>query len=446
MRRGRRWPTPPAASGRRRRRRDHGAARRPRSSGPCSTGSPAFMIAARGPRRVRHGRGRRRRSSRRQRAIEAPLRAPPRKGGNPLDRLLRQLLGLDAKMRQYAEGARVRPRRRRPGRRGRLQRGLDLAGDAAHQGRDRRTRTPGSPGCTADRRPPERWADAPRPVAAVRPRGPPRALARRCRRAEPVVVAVLRWRRLARAGRRDRLRRARRPGGVPARHRRPRPAAGFGASAPRPSSPTLRRALGVRPGRRRARSTSAGAGGPEAAARDARYAALDAAAARLGAAPSCSATPSTTRPRRCCSGWAAAPGRARSPGMPARRGPLPRPLLGLRRARRPRAACAALGLDAVGRPAQRRPALPPGPGAARGCCRCSRTCWAAGVAEALARTAELLRDDADALDALARGRAGRGTRRRRRRAGRRGARSSAAAALRTRVLAPGCRGAGCRPR
>ena len=41
--------------------------------------------------------------------------------------------------------------------------------------------------------------------------------------------------------------------------------------------------------------------GPEAAARQARYAVLEEIAERLDAASSCSATPSTTRPRPCCS-------------------------------------------------------------------------------------------------------------------------------------------------
>ena len=56
--------------------------------------------------------------------------------------------------------------------------------------------------------------------------------------------------------------------------------------------------------------------GPEAAARQARYAVLDEVAQRLVAPPpSCSGTPATTRPRRCCSGSPAARAAARSAGM-----------------------------------------------------------------------------------------------------------------------------------
>ena len=59
--------------------------------------------------------------------------------------------------------------------------------------------------------------------------------------------------------------------------------------------------------------------------------------------PSCSATPWTTRPRRCCSGWRAARAPARSPGWRRAAAVTCRPLLGLRRAQTG-AACAALGL------------------------------------------------------------------------------------------------------
>ena len=71
-----------------------------------------------------------------QDVIEGRFAQRRRHGGNPLDRLLRRLLGMDAKTRQYVDGsAFVRPRRR-PGRRRRLQRDLDLARDAAHARRE----------------------------------------------------------------------------------------------------------------------------------------------------------------------------------------------------------------------------------------------------------------------------------------------------------------------
>ena len=92
-----------------------------------------------------------------------------------------------------------------------------------------------------------------------------------------------------------------------------------------------------------ARPGGAGYPGPEAAARAARYAALDAVARPAARPPSCSGTPSMTRPRPSCSGWPAAPAPARWPGWPRVSGRYLRPLLGSA-ARRPAAACAALAL------------------------------------------------------------------------------------------------------
>ena len=61
-----------------------------------------------------------------------------RKGVGTLDRLLRRLLGLDQKMAQYRDGARVRALDRRRGRDGRVQRRLGRAGEPARQGGDPR--------------------------------------------------------------------------------------------------------------------------------------------------------------------------------------------------------------------------------------------------------------------------------------------------------------------
>ena len=95
-----------------------------------------------------------------------------------------------------------------------------------------------------------------------------------------------------------------------------------------PSTTACRTARGARGGRSpprarssawtRSRSRRVGGrvadGGPEAAARDARYDALDDAADRARRRRDrCSATPSTTRPRPCCSAWLAAPVRDRWP-------------------------------------------------------------------------------------------------------------------------------------
>ena len=63
-----------------------------------------------------------------------------RQGVGMLDKFLRRALGLDAKMAQYRDGAALRPRGRRQGRDGRLQRRLAGPRPPAHQGRDRRSR------------------------------------------------------------------------------------------------------------------------------------------------------------------------------------------------------------------------------------------------------------------------------------------------------------------
>ncbi|MFI6509595.1 tRNA lysidine(34) synthetase TilS [Streptosporangium sp. NPDC050855] len=140
-------------------------------------------------------------------------------------------------------------------------------------------------------------------------------------------------------------------------------------------------------------------GGPEAAARQARYAALSRAAERLGAAAVLLAHTRDDQAETVLLGLARGSGTRSLAGMPALTGIYRRPLLGLGRVTTV-AACAALGLtpwqdphnlDArYSRVRVRRRLLPVledelGP----------------GMAEALARTADLCRDDADALDAWA---------------------------------------------
>ncbi|MGW0586309.1 tRNA lysidine(34) synthetase TilS [Streptosporangium sp. NPDC002607] len=140
-------------------------------------------------------------------------------------------------------------------------------------------------------------------------------------------------------------------------------------------------------------------GGPEAAARAARYAALSQAAERLGAAAVLLGHTRDDQAETVLLRLARGSGTRSLAGMPARTGVYRRPLLGLGRATTV-AACAALGLspwedphnlDArYARVRVRERLLPAledelGP----------------GVAEALARTADLCRDDADALDAWA---------------------------------------------
>ncbi|HKC29548.1 MAG TPA: tRNA lysidine(34) synthetase TilS [Jatrophihabitans sp.] len=140
-------------------------------------------------------------------------------------------------------------------------------------------------------------------------------------------------------------------------------------------------------------------GGPEGAARDARYAALDSAASALDAHILLGHT-LDDQAETVLLGLGRGSGPRSIAGMAAVDGRYLRPFLGLRRATT-EAACAALGLapwadphnidPAYQRVRLRREVLPLLEDVLQG-----------GVAEALARTAGLLRDDVDALDALAR--------------------------------------------
>src|SRR5659263_112932 len=151
------------------------------------------------------------------------------------------------------------------------------------------------------------------------------------------------------------------------------------------------------------RVSVAASGGPEAAARDARYAALDETAHRLGAAAVLLGHTLDDQAEQVLLGLARGAGGRSLAGMPARRGLLRRPLLGLRRADTI-AACAALGLEPWHDPTN----IPtdPGVGPLRSRVRAHvlpvlEHTLGPGVAQALARTADQLREDADALDALA---------------------------------------------
>jgi tRNA(Ile)-lysidine synthase len=141
-----------------------------------------------------------------------------------------------------------------------------------------------------------------------------------------------------------------------------------------------------------------GGGGPEAAARTARYAALEAAAADLGAAAVLLGHTLDDQAETVLLGLARGSGARSLAGMAPRRGIFLRPLLGLRR-QATADACAALGLPAWADPhnADRRfarvrvrlDALP-----------ALEAALGPGVAEALARTAGQLRDDAEVLDQI----------------------------------------------
>jgi tRNA(Ile)-lysidine synthase len=139
-------------------------------------------------------------------------------------------------------------------------------------------------------------------------------------------------------------------------------------------------------------------GGPEAAARTARYAALDAAAAALDADILLGHT-LDDQAETVLLGLGRGSGPRSIAGMRAVEGRYRRPFLGLRRATTEEA-CAALGLQPWDDPHNadpsyqrvrlRREVLPLLEDVLQG-----------GVAEALARTAALTREDVDALDALA---------------------------------------------
>jgi tRNA(Ile)-lysidine synthase len=144
--------------------------------------------------------------------------------------------------------------------------------------------------------------------------------------------------------------------------------------------------------------TVGGGGGPEAAARTARYAALEEAAADLGAAAVLLGHTLDDQAETVLLGLARGSGARSLAGMAPRRGIFLRPLLGVRR-QATAGACAALGLTPWADPhnADRRfarvrvrlDALP-----------ALEAALGPGVAEALARTADQLRDDAEVLERI----------------------------------------------
>lgn len=136
---------------------------------------------------------------------------------------------------------------------------------------------------------------------------------------------------------------------------------------------------------------SASKGGPEASARDARYAALDAAAVETGAALVLLGHTLDDQAETVLLGLARGSGAASLSGMPARTGRYARPLLGIRRAET-RQACLDAGLSPWDDPHNLDPAY------ARVRVRervlpVLETELGPGIAEALARTAEQLRED-----------------------------------------------------
>ncbi|BFU41925.1 tRNA lysidine(34) synthetase TilS [Krasilnikovia sp. MM14-A1004] len=144
-----------------------------------------------------------------------------------------------------------------------------------------------------------------------------------------------------------------------------------------------------------------GPGGPEAAARSARYAALDAVAVRWGAVAVLLGHTRDDQAETVLLALARGAGPRGLAGMPARRGRLMRPLLDVARADT-RKACAALGLSPWEDPHNADPAY----ARARVRGRALPALVAAlgpAVVDNLARTATLLAADTAALDALAAG-------------------------------------------
>ncbi len=145
--------------------------------------------------------------------------------------------------------------------------------------------------------------------------------------------------------------------------------------------------------------STGGGGGPEAAARDARYAALATAARELDAVAVLLGHTLDDQAQTVLLGLARGSGAASLRGMAAVSGLYRRPLLGIRRQRTVQA-CADAGLEPWDDPHNLDPAY------TRVRVRQSvmpvlESELGPGVAEALARTAEQLREDADALDHMA---------------------------------------------
>jgi tRNA(Ile)-lysidine synthase len=157
--------------------------------------------------------------------------------------------------------------------------------------------------------------------------------------------------------------------------------------------------LGLDPVQSRAVTVPPSAAGPEAAARKARYTALDAAAGEHGAVAVLLGHTLDDQAETVLLGLARGSGGRSLAGMPARRGRYRRPLLAVRRTTTA-AGCAELGLEPwqdphntdfrFARARVRHQALP-----------ALEEALGPGVAEALARTAVQLRADAECLDDLA---------------------------------------------
>jgi tRNA(Ile)-lysidine synthase len=138
--------------------------------------------------------------------------------------------------------------------------------------------------------------------------------------------------------------------------------------------------------------------GPEAQARDARYRAFDEVAKKVGAVAVLLGHTRDDQAEQVLLGLVRGSGARSLSGMPARRGPYVRPLLGVARTTTA-AACEAAGLTPWVDPHNSDPAY--GRVRARALLPLLETELGPGATAALARSADLLREDADALDDLA---------------------------------------------
>jgi tRNA(Ile)-lysidine synthase len=162
---------------------------------------------------------------------------------------------------------------------------------------------------------------------------------------------------------------------------------------------TTMEGLGLDPVRSVAARVTARQAGPEAAARQARYAAIEAVAAESGAAAVLLGHTMDDQAETVLLGLARGSGARSLAGMDPVSGCYLRPLLGLRRSQT-QSACAALGLRPWADPHNADPAY------ARARVRhqvlpLMEELLGPGITEALARTADQLRADADMLDSLA---------------------------------------------
>jgi tRNA(Ile)-lysidine synthase len=159
------------------------------------------------------------------------------------------------------------------------------------------------------------------------------------------------------------------------------------------------RALGLAPVHVLPVTVRAAGEGPEAAARTARYDALESAAAGLGADLVLLGHTRDDQAEQVLLGLARGSGARSLAGMPRRRGPFARPLLEVPRATT-EAACAAAGLEPWHDPHNADPAYRRV--RARRLLATLERDLGPGVVPALARSADLLREDADLIDGLAR--------------------------------------------